>query len=445
MSTSSENATKLRALAKLISEGVEDTIAEYQKAGQEVPSVDSVALGLLDDRETSSPKLKNAIKTIQGACGQLVASVEAPGVSITMRAMAHYDSSCLNIALTAKIADLLIGHRDGLSLDELSKTSGVDKDKLGRVLRYLATRHVFREVSPNIFANNRISVKLLSEDAVSSAIGHCTDEIMASSAKLSEAVLDEKLGPSRSPDHTAFAKAFDCNVFAYYQSDEGRERGLRFNRAMIGTSAITGAGQIADLFPWDKLPKGARLCDVGGGRGHVTLGILKKHSHLRAAVQDLPEVVKDAEQFWQTEMPGAIKNNQVDFAAIDFLKESPLKECDVYYMRFIVHDWPDEECVKILSNIRAVMATGNRLLIHEWVMQPLVRQDKPSVKEAPQPLLANYGIGGTVPYLTDINMMCALNARERTLAEFIELGRRAHLSFVKMYGDDMGLIEFQAA
>jgi hypothetical protein len=27
----------------------------------------------------------------------------------------------------------------------------------GRVLRYLATNHIFREVSPDVFANNRIS------------------------------------------------------------------------------------------------------------------------------------------------------------------------------------------------------------------------------------------------------------------------------------------------
>jgi hypothetical protein len=28
---------------------------------------------------------------------------------------------------------------------------------LGRVLRFLATLHIFREVSPDVFANNRIS------------------------------------------------------------------------------------------------------------------------------------------------------------------------------------------------------------------------------------------------------------------------------------------------
>jgi hypothetical protein len=29
------------------------------------------------------------------------------------------------------------------------------------------------------------------------------------------------------------------------------------------------------------------------------------------------------------------------------------------------HDWPDEDSVKILSNVRRVMALGNRLLIRK--------------------------------------------------------------------------------
>jgi hypothetical protein len=49
------------------------------------------------------------------------------------------------VVLTAKIPDLLAEHHDGLSLDDLAKLTGLDKDKLGRVLRYLAAKHIFRE------------------------------------------------------------------------------------------------------------------------------------------------------------------------------------------------------------------------------------------------------------------------------------------------------------
>jgi hypothetical protein len=82
MSTSSENAAKLRALSKLISNGVEDLIAEYEKAGQDVPDLDSAALGPLDTRDNVGSELTNAIKTITGACGQLAASADTPAFAL---------------------------------------------------------------------------------------------------------------------------------------------------------------------------------------------------------------------------------------------------------------------------------------------------------------------------------------------------------------------------
>jgi hypothetical protein len=94
------------------------------------------------------------------------------------------------VALNAKVADLLEGKTEGLPLDELAKKSGIEKSKLGRVLRYLAAKHVFQEglgkhfvsgmslttfsplVSPNVFANNRLSINLLSENPLSALIAH---------------------------------------------------------------------------------------------------------------------------------------------------------------------------------------------------------------------------------------------------------------------------------
>ena len=103
------------------------------------------------------------------------------------------ECAALQVALDAKIADHLEDHADGLHVREIGKRSGLDSDKLGRVLRLLATKHVFREgkninnsvsfsisltfvftwiVKPNVFANNRLSVKLLSSDTNSDFVSH---------------------------------------------------------------------------------------------------------------------------------------------------------------------------------------------------------------------------------------------------------------------------------
>lgn len=56
--------------------------------------------------------------------------------------------ACLHVALTARVAEQL---RDGpKSIEELADAAGMDVDKLGRVLRSLATKHCFREGAPSL-------------------------------------------------------------------------------------------------------------------------------------------------------------------------------------------------------------------------------------------------------------------------------------------------------
>ena len=55
------------------------------------------------------------------------------------------ECAALQVALDAKIADHLEEHADGLHVREIGKRAGLDSDKLARVLRLLATKHVFRE------------------------------------------------------------------------------------------------------------------------------------------------------------------------------------------------------------------------------------------------------------------------------------------------------------
>ena len=57
-----------------------------------------------------------------------------------------------------------------------------------------------------------------------------------------------------------------------------------------------------------------------------------------------------------------------------------------YYFRSIFHDWPDEDCIKILKNTAAAMTPGySKLLMSEFVLP---------VKDCP-----------LYPALLDINMM----------------------------------------
>lgn len=55
------------------------------------------------------------------------------------------ESACLQLAISAKVADHLEGHPEGMHMKELASKSGIPEDNLGRALRLLSTRHIFIE------------------------------------------------------------------------------------------------------------------------------------------------------------------------------------------------------------------------------------------------------------------------------------------------------------
>jgi hypothetical protein len=59
-------------------------------------------------------------------------------------------------------------------------------------------------------------------------------------------------------------------------------------------SEVSNAQRLA--YPWEQVPKGSRVCDIGGNIGHVMLNLLRAQSHLQAVVQDLPSVIVPAKE-----------------------------------------------------------------------------------------------------------------------------------------------------
>lgn len=62
--------------------------------------------------------------------------------------MQTFEASCLHVALKFKISDLLATVSPpsaGMHIDKISQNTGVDKGKLTRILRLLASKHVYTE------------------------------------------------------------------------------------------------------------------------------------------------------------------------------------------------------------------------------------------------------------------------------------------------------------
>ena len=100
-------------------------------------------------------------------------------------------------------------------------------------------------------------------------------------------------------------------------------------------------------------------------------------------------------------------------------------------------------------NFLCATSDKNSILLHpdEYIIQPANRvpeEKKAPVKQAPEPLLPNYGAGRIRQYNIDIHLMGVLNSEERRLPDFIRLGEAAGLEFVKLWDvGEMNLVEYR--
>ncbi|MCJ1398949.1 hypothetical protein MMC11_002150 [Xylographa trunciseda] len=100
------------------------------------------------------------------------------------------------------------------------------------------------------------------------------------------------------------------------------------------------------------------LVDIGGGLGQDIKEFQRKHPNVpgRLVLQDKPEVLEKV-----TDAQASI-----ELMETDFFTPQKVKGARAYYLHSVLHDWPDDESVKILSNIASAMKPGySRLLINE--------------------------------------------------------------------------------
>jgi len=355
-------------------------------------------------------------------------------------------SICQRVVLEAKVTDALKPHSEGLHVLELGKKTGLHPGKLGRILRLLATKHCFREVRKDVYANNRLSFLLSLDEEIGVYLHMTGDELYRSGMYLSETLLDKAKGHSLDPALTAFATFYKDPLWVWWL--EHPRSFERFRVGMAGCAGLENLHSAEKGFPWGDAPPGTIVNDVGGGLGYMTMHIAKMHPNINVIVQDLEETVNQAIGYWNGFGPELVEADRVDFLPFDFFQESPIPDCDYYYLKHIMHNWTDDAANIILTNVKKVMKPSARLIIQEYIIQSTsedgIIDDLDLLPRAPRPLLPNYGEGHIMRYYMDIIMMELLNSAQRTLVEYKILGERAGLEFVRAYDcGELSALEFK--
>nr|XP_025885166.1 myricetin O-methyltransferase-like isoform X2 [Solanum lycopersicum] len=93
------------------------------------------------------------------------------------------------------------------------------------------------------------------------------------------------------------------------------------------------------------------LVDVGGDTGIIANTILAAFPHLKCTVLDLPHVVANMPDTHNLKYVGGDMFHSIPSA------DSILFKC--YYLQHVLHNWSDEDCVKILKRCRGAIKDKN--------------------------------------------------------------------------------------
>ena len=195
----------------------------------------------------------------------------------------------------------------------------------------------------------------------------------------------------------AFVREYGHMAFDHTASDPDYD--ARFNDAMSSYSNIQSA-LVVEALSGSDIPKSSRLCDIAGGFGHLMGNLLTAYPGCTGMVFDLPGVVSQKNLLLAAGFGVA---ERCAYVGGDMFEAVPAD--DVYFLKLILHDWNDDECVQILETIRRNAETPARVFIVEHL---ITEPDTPHFSK-----------------LFDIHMMCWGTGRERSPAEYASLLERA--------------------
>ena len=290
-------------------------------------------------------------------------------------------TQALYVAAELGIADRMAG--DPRTAADLAAEAGADPGALHRVLRLLAAEGIFAE-SDDGFGLTPLG-DLLRADVPGSQRGACLARGMLYYAAVGGLLRAVREGGA------AFEHVHGQSLFEYL--GERPELGAAFQGSMVARNTQEAAAVVAayDFSGY------RRLVDVGGGTGVLLTAILTATPGLHGVLFDRPQSIEAA----QRRLTEAGLAERSDTVGGDFFAEVPAG-ADAYLLSRVIHDWNDDDSIRILSTCRRAMGGQGRLLLVEAVLPERAVEQPAAIR-------------------MDLHMLILLHGRERTAVEFADL------------------------
>ncbi|CAL1372571.1 unnamed protein product [Linum trigynum] len=214
---------------------------------------------------------------------------------------------------------------------------------------------------------------------------------------------------------TAFEVVNGASFWDYLAGSSGPARELKglFYDAMVSDSKLVADALVSSAGGEGSLLfRGVRsLVDVAGGTGIVAAAVAEAYPEMKCVVLDLPHVV---EGLSARPHPG-----NLEFMGGDMLESVP--SADAILLKWILHNWDDESCVKILKCCKAAVSGDEgkkgKVIVIDMVMSEVGVEDD---------------LSREIQLCFDLMMATLYNAKERNEMEWKGLFDAAGFSDYKI-------------
>ena len=291
-------------------------------------------------------------------------------------------SRAIHAAAVLGIPDLV---KDGpQSLDHLAAKTGTHAPSLYRLLRALSSAGWLTEDETGRFGPTSITAGL------QTGVPGSLRNLAITELGQEHYPAWEELLHSLKTGEIAFNHRFGMPNWEFWSRNPDYAR--VFNAGMSDATALLEPAVVATY----DFSRFQTIADLGGGNGGLLSAVLLANPTARGILFDLPHVLEEARQRLQSQS----LTGRCQTIAGSFFEAAPAG-ADAYILKWILHDWTDEQCIAILQNCYRAMSSNGTLLILEAV-----------IPGRNQPFLHKF---------LDLNMLVMTGGRERTLDEYRHL------------------------
>ncbi|MFC9993829.1 methyltransferase [Nocardia sp. NPDC127526] len=326
------------------------------------------------------PRVARAAEAAHARLRRSLLQALPPPLSVLSLADGWLLSQAVCTAARLGIADALAGGPRPAA--EIAERIGADPDATYRLLRMLAGHGVFHELRDRRFELNAVADPLRTDSPQS------VRPLLAATAHPVMWATGGQLLRSVQTGRSGHELAHGTTGFEHLAADP--ELAAAFHDAMRVTSQLA-AGPLLAAVDYSRY---GTIADIGGGSGYLLAAILAAAPRSRGVLYDLAPATADA--------PGVLRAAGVaERCTIEngsFFDSVPAG-ADVYVLKNIIHDWPDDTALTVLRAVRAAIVPGGRLHLVECLI--------PEQRNTTH-----------LSLWLDLHVLLTIGGRERTAAEY---------------------------